>query len=226
MSASNSDSSSTTPTSLTMTATGDESPAAPPRDSVTTAVDGLATSASVSDENRTGPSSSSSPKSSPTPPPELELPISWPQDGKLSLDWIHNLMACFDWSSRNVPPSEFHTVLPVHVFDSLILIASKVLHKEPNCLSIDPFRPTSDSGSDAASTVVVVGDVHGQLHDLLFLLRDAGYPADDRIFVFNGDYVDRGAWGLEIFMILLAWKVNLRVPESSPFFFPQNLFFS
>lgn len=61
---------------------------------------------------------------------------------------------------------------------------------------------------EGGSQVVVVGDVHGQLHDLLFLLKDVGFPCEDRLFVFNGDYVDRGAWGLETFLILLAWKVR------------------
>lgn len=56
---------------------------------------------------------------------------------------------------------------------------------------------------------MVVGDVHGQLHDVLFLLRDAGFPSEECTFVFNGDYVDRGAWGLETFLLLLAWKVFL-----------------
>lgn len=113
-------------------------------------------------------------------------------------------MRCFDWSSKNLPPTELPSILPVQVFDSLILIASKMLHKEPNCVPVEPFR------SESAASVVVVGDVHGQLHDLLFLLRDAGYPSRDRIFVFNGDYVDRGAWGLETFLLLLAWKVKFQ----------------
>ncbi|XP_054775892.1 serine/threonine-protein phosphatase 7 isoform X4 [Prosopis cineraria] len=180
-----------------------------PLDSVpTSAVNGSATSPLNSDQNPPHSSASLS------PPPELELPVSWPQDGKLSLDWIYNLMACFDWSSKNLSPSEFPCVFPVHVFDSLILVASKMLHKEPNCVSVDPFQPNSDSRDRAASAVVVVGDVHGQLHDLLFLLRDAGYPSQNRIFVFNGDYVDRGAWGLETFLLLLAWKV----------FMPHNVY--
>ncbi|PRQ47162.1 putative protein-serine/threonine phosphatase [Rosa chinensis] len=134
-----------------------------------------------------------------SPPPELDFPIEWPPDGKLSLEWVQNLMSVFDWSSRNLTPTQFPEVLPVRVFDSLVLCASKILHKEPNCVKID------DCGPD--STVVVVGDVHGQLHDVLFLLKDAGYPSENRVFVFNGDYVDRGAWGLETFLILLAWKV-------------------
>lgn len=127
-----------------------------------------------------------------------DIPISWPADGAISLDWVSNLMAAFDWSSRNLSPSEFHFVLPVQALDKLVLCASKMLHKEPNCVRID-------CGPD--SSIVVVGDVHGQLHDVLFLLRDAGFPSENRFFVFNGDYVDRGAWGLETFVLLLAWKI-------------------
>lgn len=137
-----------------------------------------------------------SPSSLPTVAPD---PLSWPPDGKLCLEWIQHLMFVFEWSSRNLAPSAFPSVFPVPVFDALVLTASKILHKEPNCLQIN--TPDSDS------TVVVVGDLHGQLHDLLFLLQDAGFPAQNRIFVFNGDYVDRGAWGLETFLLLLAWKV-------------------
>ncbi|MED6194044.1 Serine/threonine-protein phosphatase 7 [Stylosanthes scabra] len=183
-------------------------PSPPPPDSATdtaTSNGGTSTTATAATSSSENP-----PDSLPTPPQELQLPISWPQDGALSLEWIHNLMQCFDWSSKNLPPSEFPSVLPVQAFDSLILVASKMLHKEPNCVTVDPFRPNSGT----TASVVVVGDVHGQLHDLLFLLKDAGYPSDDRIFVFNGDYVDRGAWGLETFMLLLAWKV----------FMPHNVY--
>ena len=144
--------------------------------------------------------SSSSSDENPPPPPSPQIPISWPSDEILSRDWVIDLMTAFDWGSRNLPPSEFPSILPVQVLDSLILSASKILHKEPNCVRID-------GGDGADSRVVVVGDVHGQLHDVIFLLRDAGFPADDRVFVFNGDYVDRGAWGLETFLLLLAWKV-------------------
>uniref|UniRef100_A0A7N0UGB9 Serine/threonine-protein phosphatase n=1 Tax=Kalanchoe fedtschenkoi TaxID=63787 RepID=A0A7N0UGB9_KALFE len=140
------------------------------------------------------PTSSDPPSSSPPP----QIPISWPPNAELTLDWVHHLTSVFEWSSHHVPPAQFPSVLPVPVFDSLVLTASKILHKEPNCVRIDCAQD---------STVVVVGDVHGQLHDVLFLLADAGFPAEDRFFVFNGDYVDRGAWGLETFLLLLAWKV-------------------
>ncbi|KAL6521431.1 Serine/threonine-protein phosphatase 7 [Orobanche gracilis] len=144
--------------------------------------------------------------SSPSPSQALssllpQIPITWPDGGSLTVSWVINLMQVLEWASRAIPPSQFSSVLPVGVFDKLILVASKILHKEPNCVKID-----ENSGLVSESRVVVVGDVHGQLHDVLFLLRDAGFPADDRFFVFNGDYVDRGAWGLEVFLLLLAWK--------------------
>ncbi|KAI8526668.1 hypothetical protein RHMOL_Rhmol12G0013800 [Rhododendron molle] len=132
------------------------------------------------------------------PPPQI--PIQWPSDS-LTQNWVISLMETFDWASKNLPPSEFPTLLPVEVFDELVRCASEILIKEPNIIRVD--------GLDTDSRVVVVGDIHGQLHDLIFLLHDAGFLSDNRVFVFNGDYVDRGAWGLETFLLLLAWKVSM-----------------
>ncbi|KAM2487488.1 serine/threonine-protein phosphatase 7 long form homolog isoform X1 [Malus sylvestris] len=134
-------------------------------------------------------------------PPPPETPIFWPPDGTLSLEWVRNLMSTFDWASRNLEPNQFPDVFPMEVFDSLVLCAFNILHKEANCIAVDQLG--------MESTVVVVGDIHGQLHDLLFLLNDAGFPSENRLYIFNGDYVDRGAWGIETFLILLAWKVFL-----------------
>ncbi|KAJ4829956.1 Serine/threonine-protein phosphatase 7 [Turnera subulata] len=144
--------------------------------------------------------------------PPVAIPLTWPPEGELSVEWVKSLTAALEWASRALPPAELSSVVPVvSVFDPLVLTASKILHKEPNCVRIDDCnRASSSSSSSSSSTrVVVVGDLHGQLHDLIFLLSQAGLPSEDRFFVFNGDYVDRGAWGLETFLILLAWKVLL-----------------
>ncbi|KAL5976935.1 Serine/threonine-protein phosphatase 7 [Asimina triloba] len=140
------------------------------------------------------PLSSSSPQN-----PAPQIPISWPSNGELTDEWIQDLTCAFDWSSKNLQASDFPSVFPVSVFDSLVLKASKILHAEPNCVTVN-------EECNASTPVVVVGDVHGQLHDVISLLQDAGFPSKSRFFVFNGDYVDRGAWGLETFLILLAWK--------------------
>ncbi|PQM35411.1 uncharacterized protein Pyn_13032 [Prunus yedoensis var. nudiflora] len=98
----------------------------------------------------------------------LQTPIGWPHDGELTLNWVQNLMSVFDWASRNLKPTQLPDVFPIEVLDSLVLCASQILHKEANCVTIDNLA--------SESTVVVIGDLHGQLHDLLFLLRDAGFP--------------------------------------------------
>jgi hypothetical protein len=36
-----------------------------------------------------------------------------------------------------------------------------------------------------------------------------GHPSQDLVYIFNGDFVDRGAWGVETLLLLLAWKLTL-----------------
>jgi serine/threonine-protein phosphatase PPG1 len=60
------------------------------------------------------------------------------------------------------------------------------------------------------SPVTVVGDVHGQLHDVLELFRVAG-PAPDTNYLFLGDYVDRGNHSVETMTLLACLK--LRYPH-------------
>jgi serine/threonine-protein phosphatase 5 len=60
---------------------------------------------------------------------------------------------------------------------------------------------------DEATKVTVVGDTHGQFHDVCNLFTIAGLPGPYNRFVFNGDFIDRGAWGLETLALLCAWKL-------------------
>ena len=61
--------------------------------------------------------------------------------------------------------------------------------------------------AEPGGSVVVVGDLHGQLHDLLFVLKERGMPSDKVKYVFNGDLVDRGNHGCEIALLLCALKL-------------------
>ena len=135
------------------------------------------------------------------PAPAAPPVVEWPEGGALTRDWVAGLASTLDWCSRHLPADRLPTVLPPALVQRLVLAAAAILHREPNLVRVDP-RP--------GQSVVVVGDVHGQLHDVIFLLRDAGFPSEERVFVFNGDYVDRGAWGLETLLLLLAWKVQFR----------------
>eukprot|EP01061_Rhynchopus_euleeides_P017626 TRINITY_DN29265_c0_g1_i1.p1 TRINITY_DN29265_c0_g1~~TRINITY_DN29265_c0_g1_i1.p1 ORF type:complete len:761 (+),score=269.98 TRINITY_DN29265_c0_g1_i1:54-2336(+) len=52
--------------------------------------------------------------------------------------------------------------------------------------------------------ITVVGDLHGQLSDLLYILETQGMPSPNHHILFNGDYVDRGESGVEVLLILLV----------------------
>jgi hypothetical protein len=54
----------------------------------------------------------------------------------------------------------------------------------------------------------VVGDIHGQLHDFIEILKIGGPPPDIN-YVFMGDFVDRGYYSVECVSLVLAFKVNL-----------------
>jgi len=55
--------------------------------------------------------------------------------------------------------------------------------------------------------VTVVGDLYGQLYDFSHMISLAGYPSPDNSFVFNGDFVDRGPWSVEVMFSLIAFKL-------------------
>jgi diadenosine tetraphosphatase ApaH/serine/threonine PP2A family protein phosphatase len=64
---------------------------------------------------------------------------------------------------------------------------------------------------EARAPCKIFGDIHGQFRDLLLLFRAFGSPdeVDAPMFVFNGDFVDRGEHQLEVIGLLLAFKVLL-----------------
>lgn len=69
-----------------------------------------------------------------------------------------------------------------------------LLAREPNVLTLQ-------------SPLTVVGDVHGQLLDVLKLLRESGQVWDGARYLFLGDYVDRGFSSVETFCLIALLKV-------------------
>jgi len=76
--------------------------------------------------------------------------------------------------------------------------AYKIMQKLPNVTHMDV---------PVGSKLTVVGDLHGQLSDLFYIIDEQGMPSATNKFVFNGDFVDRGEHGLEIIVILFAFFV-------------------
>ncbi|TPP41279.1 Calcineurin-like phosphoesterase family protein [Leishmania donovani] len=79
--------------------------------------------------------------------------------------------------------------------DALTIITQCALiwKDEPNVLRLD-------------GPVVIAGDIHGQFFDLLNLLSIGGDPSQQK-YIFLGDYVDRGCFGMEVILLLMCYKI-------------------
>lgn len=59
-----------------------------------------------------------------------------------------------------------------------------------------------------AGKIVMVGDTHGSFECIERILRAEGFPEPDKtVYLFNGDFVDRGSFSVEIYVVLLAIKI-------------------
>ena len=72
--------------------------------------------------------------------------------------------------------------------------AALIFREEPNVVNVQ-------------LPCTIVGDVHGQFHDLMELFRVAGQLPDTN-FLFLGDYVDRGFNSVECITLLVSYKVR------------------
>jgi protein phosphatase len=82
----------------------------------------------------------------------------------------------------------------------VVLIRDMVEAKAPT--------PLISATVPAGGRMVVCGDTHAQLQDVMWVFFKNGVPSPTNIYVFNGDICDRGSHAVEIFLILFLFKLN------------------
>lgn len=88
-------------------------------------------------------------------------------------------------------------LLPEVTIRALCFKFKELLIKESNVIHIQ-------------TPVTIVGDMHGQFHDMLEMFSIGGRVPDTN-YLFLGDYVDRGLYSIETIMLLIVLK--LRYPN-------------
>ncbi len=79
----------------------------------------------------------------------------------------------------------------------IILGAFRAMQQEPSLVDYEVPEGT---------TVDVIGDTHGQFFDFIHLMNKTGKPSENHALLFNGDFVDRGSWSVEIALTIFAYK--------------------
>ncbi|KAK6199399.1 Metallo-dependent phosphatase-like protein [Scheffersomyces amazonensis] len=100
---------------------------------------------------------------------------------------------CLEQLLDHKPPK----ILPPETIQQLCHTLKAQLLGTPNIMSLN-------------SPISVVGDIHGQFHDLLEIFQIGGSPPSTN-YLFLGDYVDRGYYSVETISLLIALK--LRYPD-------------
>ncbi|EQC33347.1 hypothetical protein SDRG_09323 [Saprolegnia diclina VS20] len=111
----------------------------------------------------------------------------------LSIDQVASMSQAFAEAADGM-----HIPLPTDTLTRLMSACAQHYEVLPNVVHLTIPSDT---------TLTIVGDVHGQLHDVLHIFKEQGPPSPTNWYLFNGDFVDRGNCSVEICALLFAYHM-------------------
>ena len=105
--------------------------------------------------------------------------------------------------SRNDDLMVENWILPIYKEETLLHLCDLVLSR------IKPGKPLLRYNGEC----FVIGDLHGNIHDLIRILHKCGLPPNVT-YVFLGDFVDRGEYSIEVVTLVFLLFIN----------FPENVY--
>ncbi|KAK6296287.1 hypothetical protein J4Q44_G00340000 [Coregonus suidteri] len=115
------------------------------------------------------------------------------EEGKVTMTFMKEMMECFKDQKKLHRKCAYQILIQV----------KELLSKLPSLIEIT-LKETEK--------ITICGDTHGQFYDLLNIFELNGLPSETNPYLFNGDFVDRGSFSLEVILTLFGFKLLL--PDS------------
>lgn len=106
-----------------------------------------------------------------------------------SMEWIKSTFIPYFQRGNQLLPGTLEEILKT---------VESIFWSEPTIVNIE---------IKSDEELIVVGDIHGQIDDLVRIFDQNGYPTLEKKFLFNGDIVDRGSNSIGCLMTLFLMKI-------------------
>ncbi|XP_010215639.1 PREDICTED: serine/threonine-protein phosphatase 5, partial [Tinamus guttatus] len=110
------------------------------------------------------------------------------EDGRVTLAFMKDLMQWYKEQKKLHRKCAYQILVQV----------KEVLSKLPTLV---------ETTLEETEQVTVCGDTHGQFYDLLNIFELNGLPSEANPYIFNGDFVDRGSFSVEVILTLFGFKL-------------------
>lgn len=128
---------------------------------------------------------------------DMDLEASLFEPGKLPLEFV----------MASVERFKDQKLIHKRYVARLLLSCRKYFCQLSSLMEIGVPQSPPEHGTDLAPRITVCGDTHGQYYDVLHIFELNGYPHRSNPYLFNGDFVDRGSFSVEVILTYLLFKL-------------------